>query len=319
MSVTSDKQAYKVTSLLIKAAILIFSFWYIIHKLNLADIRSVAFELETKADGKLIALACGFLFINWGIEALKWKLLIAPLERISFSLALRSVFAGVTVSIFMPNRIGEFAGRIFFLERADKVEATLKNFIGSAAQLAITVFAGLCALAALIRNGYWDSIVPGKFSLPGICLSLIAVAVILLLLVILYRRRSVLPVKIQSYFKVLSGVKREEIFLIVGLSAIRYFVFLLQYYIILRALGVMPDVELAFSLIALTFLITSVIPSFALTEVATRGVTAMYLFAGYTSNSASVITASLLVWIINLAIPAMIGSAFIWKLKFFKS
>src|SRR6478672_9884043 len=48
------------------------------------------------------------LFINWGLEARKWQLLIAPLERFSFKTALMSVFAGCSVTMLTPNRIGEY-------------------------------------------------------------------------------------------------------------------------------------------------------------------------------------------------------------------
>jgi hypothetical protein len=32
----------------------------------------------------------------------------------------------------------------------------------------------------------------------------------------------------------------------------------------------------------------------------------------------AIVTASFIVWLINLALPAILGTIFIWKLKFFK-
>src|SRR4051812_2218147 len=133
-----NQRVYKVISLLLKAAILILSLWYILYRLNGPEGIYLWEDLK-KANPFLLFISFLLLFVNWGLEALKWMLLIAPLERIGFFTAYRAIFAGVTVSIFMPNRVGEFAGRIFFLEKADKVEATLKNFVGSATQLFMTV------------------------------------------------------------------------------------------------------------------------------------------------------------------------------------
>ena len=85
------------------------------------------------------------MFVNWSLEALKWKLLISPLESISYKTSLKGIFSGITMSIFTPNRVGEFAGRVFFLEKADKIQASIMSLIGSLMQLVITIIAGVLA------------------------------------------------------------------------------------------------------------------------------------------------------------------------------
>ncbi|MCW3072651.1 MAG: hypothetical protein JWO44_2541 [Bacteroidetes bacterium] len=318
MSVTSTNRAYKVTSLLIKAAILILSTGYILHKLTSADPDSnffIASQYIT-VNYSLLFLTCLLMFFNWGIEALKWKILIAPLEHISFKTAMQSVFAGVTVSIFMPNRVGEFAGRIFFLEKADKVEATLKNFLGSFMQLSMTLIVGILALVPMMREGSLQS--PVISESRGMLL-LVAFAAAFVLPVVLNRYREKFSAKVQSYFKVVFDTDRKTLLTVLFLSALRYAVFLLQYALVLCAFGVWLDPLLSVQLIAVTFLVTSLVPSFAFTEISTRGAAAMYLFSAYTTETAAVVTASLVIWIINLAAPAIIGSAFTWKLKFFRS
>src|SRR4249920_1520493 len=39
------------------------------------------------------------MFINWGIEAAKWKRLISPLERFSFFRSFKSVLAGCSITM----------------------------------------------------------------------------------------------------------------------------------------------------------------------------------------------------------------------------
>ena len=76
---------------------------------------------------------------------------------------------------------------------------------------------------------------------------------------------------------------------------------------------------IVFSLIALTFFVTSAIPTFALTEIAVRSGVAIYFFGTISLAHTPILAASLFLWIVNLAIPALVGMAFVNKLKFFKS
>ena len=53
------------------------------------------------------------MFLNWLVEALKWRYMISKIENISIMTAYRAVLTGITVSTFTPNRIGEYGGRVF--------------------------------------------------------------------------------------------------------------------------------------------------------------------------------------------------------------
>lgn len=318
MNPAPDKRIYKVTSLFIKAAILILSFIYIFHKFQTNAEKFDLILILANSDKELLILSFCILFLNWGIEAFKWQYLISALEKISFKLSLQSVFAGVTVSIFMPNRVGEFAGRIFFLESADKVGAALKNLISSMIQLLVTVLAGITAIFIAVRQDYINTLT-GLISQSVLNLSLFILVFILILSLVLNKFRAKFSQQVQAYFSTVFDTPANIIVITLLLSVFRYLVFLFQYYLVLKAFGISPGMQITFILIAITFLITSIVPSFALTEIATRGAVAGYLFGHFTNDIPSVIAASFTVWIINLAIPALIGSFFIRKLKFIKA
>ena len=89
------------------------------------------------------------MFVNWFLEALKWRFLISKIEKVSILRSLRAVFSGITVSAFTPNRIGEYGGRIFCLEKADRIKGALITVIGSMAQLITTIIFGLIGLLYL--------------------------------------------------------------------------------------------------------------------------------------------------------------------------
>jgi uncharacterized membrane protein YbhN (UPF0104 family) len=315
-----DKRFYKVISLFIKAILLIASFYYISQKLTtpeaLASYRQIEFSSQTIY---YLSYTCLLMFFNWGLEAVKWQLLIAPYEEISWLQSMRSIFAGVTIGIFTPNRVGEFTGRIFFLKKADRLIASLKSITGSFFQLSITMMAGFLGLWLYIREGYHLRVpifsVVEQERKAILLLTLCSAGILALIMVMLS-----FFAKLKYQMKEVFNVKKTDLLTVLLLSIARYIVFTLQYYLLLVALGVEIGLVDAFTLISLIFFITAVIPSFALTEIVVRSAVAVYIFNVLDSPQPALIaSASLLLWIINLAIPALIGSTCMAKLQFFRS
>jgi uncharacterized membrane protein YbhN (UPF0104 family) len=313
-----NKRFYKVISLFIKAIILIFSFWYIWQKIKIAN-NTIGFNNFINDNNKIYLISASLLmFINWGLEALKWQLLIAPVEKISFLKSIRSIFAGITVSIFSPNRVGEFAGRVFFLERAGRIQASIISIIGSMMQLLITIVAGILAYFVL-EMYYYDFFQTKQFISSNFLVTLICTILLFAALFgYIYLKRNTTFIRYKKYVYIFKNYTIVKLFSVFGFSLARYVVFSIQYYLILQLFGVNAGITILFSLIAVTFFVTSAIPTFAFTEIAVRSATSVYFFDTICPNPIAIVAASLLLWIINLALPALIGSLFVWKLKFFK-
>jgi len=63
----------------------------------------------------------------------------------------------------------------------------------------------------------------------------------------------------------------------------------------------------------------SVIPNYLpIFEIAQRGSIAIVLFSLISVNTVGIFSAAFLMWLINLLIPALIGTVFIFSLKFFR-
>ena len=313
-------QFYKVISLFIKIILLVASFCYIIHKLNtsafLLNAGSIHFSSKF---GLFLSLTVLLMFCNWSLEARKWQILISSCEKITWPQALQAVFTGVAVSLFTPNRVGEFAGRIFFLKKTDRITASMKSFFGSFVQLMITLVAGGIGIVLYTqRNGY-QQIPLQSFLDPQKKWHLTFFALLFLALITGVLRSSYFKKWKQQSISFLK-IPTKEFFSILFFSAMRYLVFTVQFYFILLALGMEIEFISAFMLIAVTFLITTLIPTFALTEIVVRSAVSVSVFAAIDSSSPEVAAAAFfLLWMINLAIPAFIGSLFIGKLQFFKA
>ena len=108
----------------IKILIGILSFWIIYNRLNtIPHLKDQCLFLFSESTMYYIIIVVLLLMpINWGIESYKWKTITTQIEPISYSTALKSIFAGICVGNIAPGRALEFLAKIVFLNRrADQV------------------------------------------------------------------------------------------------------------------------------------------------------------------------------------------------------
>jgi hypothetical protein len=91
-------------------------------------------------------------------------------------------------------------------------------------------------------------------------------------------------------------------------SLLRYSIFLLQYALAAYMLGVQVSIFDLWVSVALLLLSLSVLPSISITEWVVRGQILILLLGPWCENSLLLIALSTLIWLINLLIPAIIGS-----------
>tara|TARA_B100000674_G_scaffold247524_1_gene204051 strand:+ start:3512 stop:4489 length:978 start_codon:yes stop_codon:yes gene_type:complete len=317
-------------SFILKISIVFFSvyFLYVQFLLKVEDAHIKNFSVFNTIKSNLFSFSLVFfmMFINWIIEAFKWKILIKKIEDISIWTSIRAVFSGITVSTFTPNRVGEYGGRIFCLLKADRIQSILITVIGSIGQLITTVFFGLFGF--LFLPNYLPEILDYNFfHFVPYKLCVICVCVLNLYLVFTFLKTSYLT-KLLSHFKFLNRFKEyinvfsfysvKELLHVFLLSNFRYLVFTTQFFILLNTFD--EDILYfdAIPLITIMLLIVSIIPTIVFTELSVRGSVAVFLFGMITSNTVAVFSATFIMWIINFVFPALIGTVFVFSLKFFR-
>lgn len=314
---------YQPLSFILKIIIVLCSLLYIyteiVDTLNKPEINAIDFKSLLNFDFVLfISISLLLVIVNWSLEALKWKILIQKYELLSFFDAFKGVITGVTFGIFTPNRLGEVGGRIFYLKKADRLKATLVSFIGGAAQLFATLFAGLLGLYFFLEEHSQE--------IPKLVLGICVISFILTTIsFVLYLFPGLLNKISRFYFprlKKYSDAFRyyttEKLLLIFILSAIRYFVFAFQFILVLWAFQFEAEFGPMLMMVALTYLISTLIPTFAFTEIATRGSAAVYFFSFIDENSIIILISSFVLWLMNLAIPSLMGIGFMSGVKFYR-
>ena len=310
---------YGAIKLLIAAAAFLFIYSQVIRKENFSSILIEYRDMFTvPANSWLMALVTVLMLVNWSLEAFKWKLMMRKLEVIPFPRALSAVFSGLTVSFFTPNRIGEYAGRVFHLHSANRIKGTLVTILENFSQLIITVAIGSVSLV-LYLNAYTE--LHGYILwVTGVILLLFSGTLIFLFLEVPVLDAAALKMRrlknITSYLEVLSEYKKQELLVILGLALLRYIVFTTQFFLLLRIFGVHGSFAEEVLLINMIFFVMTLIPTFALAELGVRGAVATYFLSKISFDSLAILNASVSLWLINLVIPAIAGIIFIFQFRF---
>jgi len=328
----------KTYNIAIRLIIIILTFYFLydqlFHRKDLSSLPATLLSFSDK-DGFYWALALVLILmpVNLALEAVKWKFLISKLEKVSFLNSFKAVLTGVSVSMFMPNRVGDYFGRVFILKKADHFQAILSTILGSMAQLITTLLFGFVSFAFLF---------PEYIDLSGVNFWLYIGLVILLLITaftivfayvqfgtftdLLRRATGRKYNRIQKYAQVFSWYDWGDLLKVLLISISRYFVFSFQFFLLLKAFGIQLNYFEAMILIGMVYLLMTIIPTIALSEIGIRGSVSIYVFenwmqltGAWSEHSAlGVVTASSLLWLVNLAFPALMGLGFVFSLKFFR-
>jgi len=267
------------------------------------------------------------MFLNWFLEALKWRFLISKIEQISIKRSIRAIFSGITVSAFTPNRVGEYGGRVFCLEKADRGQAVLITIIGSMAQLVTTIVFGCIGLLFLPKySSEFSRMVNAiEFGYPILVFLLVLLSVLIVFLflnVSLFSTilsKSKFLSKYEKYNGVFSFYTSAELAKVLLYSVARYAVFTTQFFILLQLFEVDIAYVDAIVLITIMLFVVSIIPNFPIFEIAQRGPVAIFLFTlASPGQTIEIFSATFVMWSINLFLPALIGTVFIFTLRFFR-
>ncbi len=275
----------------------------------------------------LMLLVVVMMFLNWGLEARKWQLLVQPLEEVPFRRAFGAILSGVSLSVNTPNRIGEYGGRILYLRNKNKLKAIAATIVGSFSQLIITIVFGLIGFIYYInqyemtRGGNFDPAVREKLLLAFLL-------VICTLVFILYFRLQIIVTlfekipwlrKVKVFIQIIARYSPTELRKLLLLSALRYTVFSAQYLILLYALGVSFVWWQGFFMINVIYLVMAVLPTIAIAEIGLRGSVSMHFLGLLSTNAAGILAATVAIWLINLVLPAVMGSLLLLGVKIFKT
>jgi hypothetical protein len=229
--------------------------------------------------------------LNYLMESIKWKLVLADLNPISILKSFKSVLVGQAFAFFTPVRTGDYMGRILFLAPGNKLKGMAQMAWASYAQLLITLFFGSIGLF---------------YNLPFLpWLKWVGPIVALIALFIYFH-----PGNFTGWLKKLSllQIKYTLKWQLILFSFFKYCIFVLQYTWVIKIFNIsIGTLDLWFALSVLFFCL-SLIPAIALTDLVIRGQLIILLLSPFYANSLMLICLSTIIWGVNFLLPAIIGS-----------
>lgn len=300
----------KLIILICSVAFITYKFWNINELISENNFK----PLIEAIDYGLFIIVLILMFFNWLIESIKWKIIVNSFQALTLKNSFISIINGIYCSIFLPNRTGEFVGRIMLIDKKNTSKAIYLSIVGNIAQLFNTIFFGGISLIALII------IFQNQQSYYTIYLSAIFAIILLFLYFnlnkiskILYKYKFVR--NLFTNLNVFEKLKKSDLFIQLYLSTIRYLIFIIQFYLLILILEI--DISFIESSIILscTYITMIFMPYFTITEAGIRGAVILIFSKYYTDNNFEIILASTILWVINVSIPAIIGMFIQKKIK----
>ena len=278
---------------------------------------------ESFNSGKIwnLVIVLLLMLVNWSVETIKWKLAVQKIQKVDFFTAFKAVLSGVSFSVTTPNRVGEYLGRVLYMNEGNRLKAISLTITGSISQLIVTLIMGLAGLL-ILRAPVEASQMISSFWLD---IMLWGVGAGVFILTLFYFRLSWLV----SWIDRLPGSKKWAwlietlekfnatlLLQLLSLSALRFVVFIIQYYLLFQLFDVNVSLWQAWWTVSVSFLILAVIPTIALfTDLGLRGKVSLMLVGMFSGNNLGIGLTAVSVWFINLIIPALAGSLLILSIK----
>jgi hypothetical protein len=253
---------------------------------------------------------CSFLllFVNWGLEWLKWRNTISIIQpNATVKNNFLAFMAGIATGLVTPNMLGNFIGRIYYYKRNFRPSIILLTMLANFSQFFASIFFGLLSLL-ILKDTPW-----------GINLGLVnslLLFFIIFLLVFYFRFEKwkwKFLLKNKHYNQLKELLKRDSKFRsnVLLISILRHFIFTLQFWLMFNAFEEALNFD-TFLWIWQIFLWTTLVPSLWFGKLVIRESIALIVLGSVGFGQVEILTSSVLIWLINLALPAII-SIFVCK------
>lgn len=273
-----------------------------------------------------VLLAFALMPLNWMAETEKWYKFVARFQYFPRWKALLAVFTGVSFSLFTPNRVGEYGGRLLYVHPENQWKAIVANLIGNFCQYMVLLGMGAIGSAWILSH---LEIVEPKTGFAIVFLAAFGLIIMMWIYfqldkVITWIKKNLPQLKKIPYINhiridlFLSFNQRERVEILIW-ALIRYFIYSLQYILLLRFFGIQPGIIPGFAGVFSLYLLQTSLPLPPLTGLVARGNLAVFLWGYFGANELAALAATFSLWVINLVIPALIGTISLFYVNISKS
>ena len=298
--------------LLLQITISATALFYVVHKILIFEHWNNFFYWindNNKTFIWLIIIQLLLSFINISLETLKWRLLTSLLERSTFFESLKQVLNGILIGMLTPAKLGEPFGKAMLLKKGNRLQGIILSFAGSVFQNIIIIVAGITAFFVLQKYFFrFGSLYPILMEKIVFYVFLPTIVVIPILwaaykLLLSWKKKSRIS-RVGLYLRVLKKIDRRKLAKYLLFTTLRYLIFVFQFWIVLKFFNII-EIPLQLWLIPFYYLIITFLPTVAFADLGVRSSAALLIFGMVSDNSAAILSSTLIIWLFNMALPAM--------------
>lgn len=262
-----------------------------------------------------LVVATALVPLNIGLEIWKWRNLLGTRSRQGTLDAAGSLLAGYALGLFSPARAGEYVGRTLYL-RGHGYRTALQTGVDRMYSMVIYVGAGLTGLATALWVGIiqltpvWEYLALVGF-VAGCALAFLSLRPDSLYQLLTHFSGSRKWVYGIGFLRRVGDRSSRSLLV---LSGARYAVFSTQLVVLVLAFGGAASVTLLYVCVSLIFFVKTMVPAFTMADLGIRETAAVFFLGLIGIGSAPALNASLTLFLLNLVLPAVAGTAFVPRL-----
>jgi uncharacterized membrane protein YbhN (UPF0104 family) len=266
-----------------------------------------------------VLIALLLLLPNYGLQYLKWRYILRKaLPDIPNALVIKSLLFGSTLGFITPGNLGELARGLYF-QNQSRLLVTGLNIIDKFAGMIIFISFGLLAMNKFISLAdSWSNVMSISFIIFDFLL-MVFIWILVLNPKVVSRLFLQIPLKktwrtrFSELLSSLSYFHRHSIFILLMLNIAWFFVIILQYHTLVLAFTQVSFLESFWAVSATLF--TKIVLPISVGDLGIREVAAVFYYSLLGIKKTAAFNASVLIFFINFMIPALVGSYFVFKLR----
>ncbi len=239
--------------------------------------------------------------INWLLESAKWHKLINTIQVSSYTTSIKAVLSGTAVGNLLPYKIGEYLGKLYFVDSNKRALSIPLSFISSTIQLFVNL--SLCIIPAIYILGN-TAIAAMNWQKVLIIFSL---AILAFFLAFQHPKFKKWMLDIRAHFNLLT---LKVLLQVSSIALLRFLFFLSAYAFVLHEMTELSWTQLYMGICAIYFM-QSFAPGMLITDGPVRILLPLVVFKAMGANETVLIAASIINYLASVILPSLVGVLFI--------
>lgn len=297
----------------VRLLLALLAIWFVATRVDASTIVRAA----GRADPLWVALAVALLPVNLALEAATWRpILRRVVGETTFTECLAGVLGGYPIGFFTPGRVGDFAGRALSIDRGDRAQIGISAAVARIPDLAAVLIGGLGVLVAAAWTEV-ELLSGASVLMAGASGALMLVLSVLFFPSAILRAAGRIPQakRLESRLQFLANLPARVMGGILCISLARLAVYASQFVFLAFAFSPEALPLPTSAAVLLTFLVKSLVPPVTFLDLGVREGAAAYFFGRLGIGSAVGFDAALMLFGLNLVLPAVVAMPLIARFR----